>query len=334
MPATRDESQQNSNNKDTVDDNSPEEEQKCRTCGQQECFVKTSKGNQQKCSTKWIGCDLCREWFHGTCQDLQDHEIRSLIKLDKKNVKWFCDVCITQFESSTNGKDGGKLQSLAENTTVNNKLRSIEALVGKMAATMEKSQSVLNERMEKMESSYTAAVKSNTAGVQKSIEINSSAKTLLARNMEHNQSEARKNNAILYGMKLEESKTAIEQVKQLLRNDCFLHTQEPVKATRLQTTTGATTLRPIKLEFPDEATKWEFLKRVNATQKEQNIFCKLDESKETRDQQYALRQQIREMKATGGDNTTLYRIRSLKIQTKTESGEWVYLNKSTKQTTF
>lgn len=325
MPEIRDESR------------SPEEkegEQKCKTCGQQECFVKTSKGKQQKCPTKWIGCDLCKEWFHGTCQDLQDLEIKSLIKLDKKNVKWFCDVCITQFETSTSGEDGGNLQPLAENAAVNNKLRSIEAMVSKMAATVEKSQSVLNERMEKMEISYASAVKSNTEGVQKSIEINTSARTLLARNMEHSQSEARKNNAILYGIKSEENKTAIEQVKQLLQKDCFLHTQEPTKATRLQVTNGGAAPRPIKLEFSDEATKWEFLKRVNATQKEQKIFCKLDESKEARDQQYALRQQIREMKATGENNTTEYRIRSLKIQTKSESGDWAYLNKSPKQTTF
>lgn len=128
-----------------------------------------------------------------------------------------------------------------------------------------------------------------------------------------------------------DSKTAIQQVKELLQKECFLHTKEPVKAIRLQTTSSSESSRPIKLEFTDEPTKWEFLKRVNATQRDQNIFCKLDESKEVRDQQYALRQQIRDMKANSEDETQ-YRIRSLKIQSKSASGEWMFLNK-TKHTT-
>lgn len=49
-----------------------------------------------------------------------------------------------------------------------------------MATTIETSQLALKE---KRESFYAAAVKSNTEGVKRSIELNPGAKTLLARNM-------------------------------------------------------------------------------------------------------------------------------------------------------
>ena len=46
------------------------------------------------------------------------------------------------------------------------------------------------------------------------------------------------------------------------------------------------------------------MKTLNATQKEQKVFCKFDESKEVRDQQYALRQQIKKMKSANSENNT------------------------------
>ena len=199
-------------------------------------------------------------------------------------------------------------------------------MISKIATTLSTSNATLNNRMDQMEKSYAAAIKSNMDGVQKSIEINASARHLLARNIEQQQADSRKNNAILYGIQTEDGKNAMEQVTEMLKKDCFTHTKQPVKAIRLQAS-GASTTKPIKLEFTDENTKWEFLKRVNATQREQKIFCKLDESKEVRDQQYALRQQIKKIKSANSENNTQYRIRSMKIQTREESGEWQPLNK-------
>lgn len=55
--------------------------------------------------------------------------------------------------------------------------------------TMNTSYTALNDRMEKLKKSYSAAVKSNMEGVEKSIEIISSAKNLLAKDIEQNQAE-------------------------------------------------------------------------------------------------------------------------------------------------
>ena len=109
----------------------------------------------------------------------------------------------------------------------------------------------------------------------------------------------------------------------MLQNECFMHTKEPIKAVRLQSTAAN---KPIKLEFTDENTKWEFMKRVHATQRGNNIWCKLDESKEVRERQYELRQHIKQKKAEDPSSNTQYRIRNMKIQSKEESGEWRDLN--------
>lgn len=301
---------------------------KCKTCDDKDCYIKNTKGQKQKFLSKWIKCDLCREWFHGMCQSLANKNVDFLDNMDNKGVKWFCDMCIPQLESAIGGQADGKLAPLADNSMANSKLRTIEEMVSKIASTMNISNAALDARMEKLETSYAEAVKSNTEGMKKGIEINSSAKVLLERNIEHSQTEQRKNNAIIYGVREEDGKRAHEQIMEIMRKDCFQSTKQPIKVTRLQTAgpRNGNPARPIKVEFPDEHSKWEFLKRANATLRADKIFCKLDESKETRDRQYALRQQIKQMKEND-DSDKEYRIRNLKIQVKTDSGEWENLIK-------
>ena len=94
-----------------------------------------------------------------------------------------------------------------------------------IATTLSTSNATLNNRMDQMEKSYAAAIKSNTEGVQKSIvEINASARHLLARNIEQRQADSRKNNAIFYGIQTENGKNAMEQVTEMLKKDCFTYT--------------------------------------------------------------------------------------------------------------
>jgi len=102
-----------------------------------------------------------------------------------------------------------------------------------------------------------------------------------------------------------------------------MRTSEPLRAIRLTSRVSGKP-RPIKLEFEDEATKWEFLKRTNASLRNKNIFCKLDESKEVRDEQYKLHQTIKEMKDEKPDVN--FRIRNNRIQSKGIEGEWRYVN--------
>lgn len=192
--------------------------------------------------------------------------------------------------------------------------------------------------MQTLEKSYAETLKHSNDSMKKTQEINSSAKAMIKQQLETRQQEVRKNNAILYGVVEVDNMSAIEQLNELMKEECFMNGsfrlhKQPINAIRLQpkNPTPKEKPRPIRVEFPDEVSKWEFIKRANATLRQQNIFAKPDESKERRDQQYALRQKIRDLKANG-DADGEYRIRNSKIQRKdAESGEWKVMNISSQQ---
>ena len=82
--------------------------------------------------------------------------------------------------------------------------------------------------------------------------------------MEISQAKLRKNNAIFYEIQEIEGKTAHEQIQEITRKKCLLRTTGPLRSIRL-TTRKSDRPRTIKLEFAEEATNWEFLKRANSS---------------------------------------------------------------------
>jgi len=117
-------------------------------------------------------------------------------------------------------------------------------------------------------------------------ETNRSAQAILQKHLETNQHEAKKNNAIVYGIKEKGEMTALNQVKDLMKNYCFQHSdaqpaRQPKSAIRLRTSrpVDPNRPRPIKVEFTSETSKWEFIKRANASLRSLNVFVKPDESK-------------------------------------------------------
>lgn len=119
-------------------------------------------------------------------------------------------------------------------------------------------------------------MKSNTDSVKKNTAINSNVKHLPANDIEQSQAERHKNYAILYGIEAE--------VVPLNRyQGCSRKTASMVfQAIRIQTTAAT---EPIALNFTDENTKWDLLKRLSGNQRKHEIVCKLDESAEACDQQ-------------------------------------------------
>ena len=116
-----------------------------------------------------------------------------------------------------------------------------------------------------------------------------------------------------------------------MKHTCFQHTNIPAQAFRLGKILEGKT-RPIKVIFEDEKAKWAFITRVNSSLKGENYFCKPDTSKEFREQEYALRQQVKSLRSNNTDIS--YRIRSMKIQQKNpESGDWVALLPTKTKTT-
>ena len=70
--------------------------------------------------------------------------------------------------------------------------------------------------------------------------------------------------------------------------------------------------RSIEIEFPDEASKWRFIKRANCTLRCKIVFVKLEKSKKKRDQQYASCQKVKEL--TNDRDTYENRTRNFKMQ--------------------
>ena len=70
--------------------------------------------------------------------------------------------------------------------------------------------------------------------------------------------------------------------------------------------------------------KWEFVKRVNSQLKGQGFFCKLDTTKEHRDQEYELRQQMNQLRSS--NNEINYHIQNMNIQQEDgATREWVVM---------
>ena len=144
----------------------------------------------------------------------------------------------------------------------------------------------------------------------------------------------RKPNAIVYGLPESNEQESIQaQVTQPFRKECFKHIDYPVQATILHSrnATKGDKSNPIDLRFKIERTKWNFVKIINAQPKEEGYFCKLDMSKEQRDQEYARQSKIH-LSETNSDKE--YRIRNMEIQVKNSSGEWAKTKPVTKESNF
>jgi len=86
--------------------------------------------------------------------------------------------------------------------------------------------------------------------------MTTTGQTLLASEMDKKDNQARKSNAILYG--LTERDIAMQDVMDLMSKELFKNFNKPVQAIRLGAKTESKN-RPIKLRFKDERSKLEFL---------------------------------------------------------------------------
>ena len=301
-----------------------ESSQPCFTCNQVDCFVTTPKGLKQKITNpSWVYCDSCKKWCHAMCQDMSEKDVTSLRKLkDKRGVKWFCDSCNIEIETALMGGGDDKLATVSSNSTMKGKLDSIEDMVMRLTTAVSTSQSKLEERMQKLETSHAQAVASNKEGVKTAAQLHSDAKAQFDQILEQQQSEHRKKNCIVSGIEPEAGKTTMERLL-LLLDESFSTIPKPLSAKRLRTNPNNSGNKPglVKLEFADEDSKWAFMKHGHIKLKPKGINI----SQAERDQQYQLRQKIREMKESNGeDSPKQYRIRNMRIQSNA-SGDWEFL---------
>lgn len=157
-----------------------------------------------------------------------------MVKLSGKGVQWFCDSCIKPIRTAIKGGDGHSsgddINALSHCAMINQKLQDIENLVSTMSTALSTNKVDVEERFEKLESSYADAMKQNAESVKKTMEINESANRMVSKQLEISQAELRKNNAILYGIKVDDQKSAFDQIKELMHKECFLKTTGPLRA--------------------------------------------------------------------------------------------------------
>jgi hypothetical protein len=298
----------------------------CGACDATECIVQVGNKKTQKVNSKWISCDQCAVWYHGMCQGLQNNDVNMIIKLEGQGVRWYCENCVPRLHDVRTDQN--------ENSATLSKLDNIEQMVKKFTQSYAEAVKANTESIKRLENYCESALKETSLNIKQAVNINQSAQNLMAKNHAMNEIEARRNNAILYGIEENNEITAMEQVEEILKAKLYLHCPKPIQAMRLGKKTGDRP-RPIKIKFQDEATKWSFLKRTNSKEtRSPGVFCKVDASKEVRDEEYRLREKMRELKKDG-INSAL-RIRNLKIEQKLPSGEWSVMspaNISTKETT-
>jgi len=79
-------------------------EERCATCNEIDCTLQGKNNRQIKVLTKWITCDLCNQWYHGICQDLQPADVLCITKLAEKGVSWKYSDCRNKTENSLHGE--------------------------------------------------------------------------------------------------------------------------------------------------------------------------------------------------------------------------------------
>ena len=314
MPTRAGDSQQTGADSKTKKTKGPEDDDtSCTHCKQKFCYASVVTGSglnrrekKQKIKFEWISCDTCHRWFHGNCGGLQPDEVTTVVDRADSGVKWFCTDCAPGITSKTD-------------QVSMNKLIVIEQMIASLDQKVETYQAQTTAETKKLERSWADIVSGDKLSddIKKLQENVSNTQNMLTKDLDAKEAEKRKNNAILFG--LMEENTAMEDIKKLMQHEIFKSFDAPEHAARLGT--KGDTPRPIKLRFSDEKSKWEFLKRANSKLRENKIFCRLDVSAKVREQEYQLRQNIKQLKNQNNDQE--YRIRNMTIEQKNKSsGEW------------
>ena len=252
-----------------------------------------------------IECDCCNLWYHTQCQNLSKTEASLISEGADKGIIWLCTAC--KPTAIIKPKPTSKAESTDE------KLEFIKDSIKKLQDKLEQN---VNKVSTTPETSYRDALQSMKV-VEESTK---QQQILLQKSIENTENENRKVNAILYGLEETLDISVIDQVKEFMKKDCFvgLRTAEPVSAFRLGAKTNER-VRPTKVKFINEDAKWVFLKRVNEQFKGTKTFCLLDRSKEIRDEEYKLRQVVKQLSSENVSQR--FRTREMKIQVQHE-GEW------------
>lgn len=281
----------------------PKTQGKCANCNK--------NADEQKCHLM-IRCDCCEAWYHSQCQDLTKAEANLISCADMKGVRWFCTKCSPILIIKTS----------AQASTTEDKLEAINHPVRILTKKFE-NEFTGKSNLSASNTPYRDALKSNTDEIMKTVTENTvnikRSQEMLQQSLDNADTEARKMNAILYGLKENTEKPVLNQIEEFLNKECFSHLSGPTSAYRLGVKKDDNS-RPIKIKFEGETEKWEFLRRVNHNLKGTPIFCLLDRPKAQRDEEFKLRQAVKKLSTENPGSK--FRTREMSIQVRNEQGEW------------
>ena len=229
-----------------------------------DCTLQGKDDKPVRVSSKWISLDACDQRYYALCLNLQSSEVTTITKLSEKGVRWYCSEC-----SKDTDKDPQFSKTRIIHQQLANKLDNIERMVKTLTNNTD-------EKMRKFEKKWVD-VKKHTENIDQSKQVTQQAKVILQKN-NNKKKKNRKNNAIVTGITKRDGQTALEQIKELRKLECFTGRILPFQAMRLgsKKENMPEQRKPMKVRFEDETSKWEFLIRfANDTLKSRNIYCKL-----------------------------------------------------------
>jgi hypothetical protein len=253
-----------------------------------------------------ISCDSCQRWYHSCCVGLSINETKIITNLDTRGVRFFCPPCtsaVAPKPSVVNVEN--KLEQLTDKMSeLEVKLNEIQQSTHSTSRAHKDYAAALSQSVEAIkthEENLTRENRKLTSDLKVNIdtlkETSHNANKILENQSNFLDLEKRKSCAILHRLTESGQKQLKEKISGLC-NEISLNPDQLVQFFRLgRPRAGGSSNkdRPVKVVLPDEAKKWDFVKRINAL-KPDGVFATLDMPQEDRDKEYHARQKIRELR--------------------------------------
>lgn len=275
----------------------PPDDQDCSACSKA-----TDVGN-----AGWVECDQCSQWSHGQCVGLDKKDVALLTKLATKGVQWLCKLCISTKKNGSPGMEARVEVSLDKiQSSMDERMQKIEKMMESMIAAKDEQTKKIEEVQQKtwcqvasdLNGSAIKSVQQTVTNLRKKEEEEKKAK----------EEEAfREKNVILFGLldsgeqDVQEDRQAFEEL--LGRCDAglagyvgSLHSGDIRRLGRKRQEMN----RPLRLTFQDKDTKWRVLKAINGARRS-GVFARLDLNQAQQEEDFKLRQELREKRKEGGD---------------------------------
>jgi hypothetical protein len=251
---------------------------------------------------KALQCNFCNHWCHTECDGRISSKLYTELNKNPSGAILFC---------CKNCKQHNKPTSISEsdNTLIDIK-NAVEKIEKQLLTQGEVIRKIDTQTQDLPTHSYADVVKATN-------EISTVVKRVES-TVGRGEIEARKLNAIVFGLNDTSEHNPEDSVKHLLDelslhvtvNSCHRLGRRPDNPARF---------RPVKISFRTENDKWSFLKRLNSI-KPNNIYGKLDLSQEERSQEKMLVEKLRELRGGHKDADSKYKIKNWAVQEVLPSG--------------